>query len=355
MKFWLKFPRKIAHPNKVVCLNKQEFINRYNMLNGIVDKLYVGLYSCLEDGSTTEVELDVIAFDIDDIDKPEQFNNLMILHNKLLDLDWKHTVMYSTKGAWIFVDCIPRKYTKNLAKGKLAAMQEKIIEGTSLYFGEAHSSPLDKAIRGDIERVVRMPTSYDLSRKKNAIFLTEEDLLKGHEHISKLSENVTKERLYMVPKFGFKIEIDPDNISAVRVNLSNIIEMPEYEYKYELPKDINEFQEIFLNNLPECIREWITNKDVATWQARAYTTLYLREKGFTINQVKSILKPFYEKMPRTDNLKNNWEHYEKVMCAELIFNRRDLKYPNCKNLWENGLCKGKCKNCKGPNECIAYR
>jgi hypothetical protein len=355
MKFWLKYPRKIAHPNKVVCLNKEEFIERYNRLNGVVDKLYVGLYKCQEDGSMHNVELDIVAFDIDDIDKPEQFQTLLELHNKLNTLHWKHTVLYSTKGAWIFVDCVPRTYEKDLAKGKLAAMQEKIIEGTSLFFGEAHSSPLDRAIRGDVERVVRMPSSYDLGRKRNAIFLFEEDLQKGHEHIVKLSENVSELRLFMVPKFGTKVELDPENIEATKLFSSNIIEMPEHEYKYELPKDTPEVQKSILDHLPDCIKDWIINKDSATWQARAYTTLYLRERGFSIDQIKQILKPFYEKMPRTDSLKNNWEHYEKVACAELIFKRRDLKFPKCRTLWEQGLCKGKCKQCKGPNQSIAYR
>ena len=338
MKFWTTFPRKIGTPFKIVCKTPEEFAHNYNQLNGNVDKLYVGLYGCAEDGSNDEVTLDVVALDID---WAQKYESMKEVHAKLLALNWKHMVSFSTNGYWIYIDCEPKKYPKNIAKGKLATMQEEIISGTSSTFGKPKEAAIDISVRGDVERLTRMPGSFDATRDRFAIFLSEDDIQKGMEHIVNVSTTCNKERRYEIIEFGEIVGLDPDKFVGKTIT-QQYVEIPEYECReYNLPIDVSDTHKQMFNIIPKPMHCWVTDPDKATWVARAYITLFLREKGFTKATIESFLKPFYEKMPRDDKWKNNWNHYKNsARTSECMFNRRDLKFPNWETLYKEGLIDG---------------
>jgi len=336
MSWWNTYPRKIAYPYKIVAKDAVDMRNKFNNMNGMVNKLYVGLYKCDLDGGMEEVTLDIVSFDIDWDDK---YNTMVELHNHLMEKNWKHQVMFSTNGFWIYVFCKPKTYKKILAKKKLAAMQAHIIEKTSLKFGDAKSCPLDRAIFGDVERITRFPGSLDKKRNKFAIFLSQEDIDKGMDHIVNIDTFRDIDRRMKIYYHGDLIALDPDQVKML--DNYQVVQTKEFtisEYNFSIPEDISEIHKKILGMMPKAVKSWVCDKDQATWKARAYATLWMREKGFTQKQTESFLKPFYEKMPRTDEWKNNWNHYKNsAQVSDHIYRRHDLWFPNIKTLMNEGL------------------
>lgn len=332
--FWETFPRQIAYPNRIFCKDLVDFINRYNELNGVVDKVYVSLYKYDMNNQLNNVEIDVVGLDMD---SGVCYETMKEVHEKLIKENIVHQVLFSTRGFWVFVYTTPRIYTKDVARGKIAALQDGILEGTTAFFGKSSEAPVDVAIRGDAERLCRMPTSFDKGRKRYAILLSDDDIALGYDGITKLSRECTPGRRFQITTFCKDgILLDPDNYTAKPVNLGPS-EFEDIEYTYEIPQDISEQHKQMMDLIPEYMRPWITNSEAATWQARSYVTLYLRERGFSVPQIKAFLRPFYEKHLRNDFLQNNWNHYEHVKTAELLFKRRDLKMPSFDTLWKLGL------------------
>jgi hypothetical protein len=353
MIFWNTYPRVLGTPFRIICNNKEEFINNFNMINGICDKLYVGLYSCEKDGSMNNVTLNVFSYDIDWDDK---YNSMVELHNHFNKLGWYHSCVFSTSGFWIHVYPIPRTYDKETAKRKLAAMQEFGLEGTSLKFGAPKKEAIDNSVKGDVSRLCRMMFSYDKTRNRYAIFLNQDDIDKGYNHILDISTNCDKKRRFQIFTFGDKYALDPEEIKVIVKNNNELYDnIIEGKYELSVPEDIDKFNKNMLEQLPNCLKAWVVDPEYSTWRARIFITLYLREKGFTREQIKTFLKPFYEKVKRSDKWGNNWVHYERVAQADQhVFRRNDLKFPSCRTIYEEGLCKG-CSKLKEKNFSLPYR
>jgi len=354
MKWWTTFPRKIAYPWKMVCRSSEEFQNLFNKMNGNVNKLYIGMYSCDLNGKMDNVTLDVVGFDMD---WENCFDSMKELHEKMIKNDWKHQVLFSSGGFWVYIGCKPREYDKQTAKGKLMAMQDAAIKDTTLFFGKFNEAPLDKSIYGDVERITRMPGSRDKKRGRDVIFLKEADIQAGMDHIIALSESCPSGRKFEITTFGDKIGLDPEDYDYEKPIFTHTqYEIPDVELELDLPKDAVLNSKRMLEMLPHCVRQWVEDPEKATWKGRAYATLYLKERGFTKSQIEEFLKPFYEKMIRTDQWGNNWEHYKNAaQCSDNIFRRKDLKFPNCQTLSDEGLCDGKCSQYKGRYKSPAYR
>lgn len=354
MNWFSTYPRKIGYPTKIVCKNRKEFVDLYNRMNGYVNKLYVGMYACDELGNTDNVLLNVAALDIDWEGK---YDTMVEVHNSLMKRSVPHQVLFSTNGFWIYAMCLPCTFPKEIAKGKLAAIQEALLEGTSAYFGKSKEAPIDYAIRGDVERLTRMPSSFDKTRGRYAIFLHQADIDAGYDHIVSLSTLCADQRRFEIITFCEEGPlIDPNVYEAKRVHInSNVTELTEVEYTYKIPDTISDQHKKIFSIFPKFMHGWILNKDMATWQARSYVTLYMREKGFSLQQTKDFLKPYYSAMSRSDEYGDNWSHYEGVKTGDLIYKRLDLKFPNYETLATLGLCSWKEVEKYGSRKSPAYR
>lgn len=339
-RWWVgSFPRKIGYPNKIVIKDINELKEKFDAMNGVVNKLYVSLYSCDESGVYEQVTLDKAAFDIDWDGK---FDTMVELHNKLVKLDWKHQVMFSTNGFWIYVFCKPRTYKKYEAKRRLASMQMYLIDGTSLKFGKSKEAPLDNAILGDVERITRFPFSFDKTRERWVIFLSQEDIDAGMDHIIKLSETADEKRRWQIFEFQSKVELDPDSVPLIKryePSLTEELYGTEENYPTEviLPADVTEWHRNVIELIPVPMRPWLTDPERGVWKARAYMALFLREKGFPKEQMERFVSVFFSKMPRTDIYANNWEHFKGAKVGEAIYNNHSLRFPNTSRLIEEGL------------------
>ena len=354
MNWFTTYPRKIGYPTKIVCKTRQDFVTMYNRLNGSVPKVYVGMYSCDELGNTENVTINVAALDID---WEHKYDTMVEVHNALTKRNIMHQVMFSTAGFWIYALCKPTTYPKEIAKGKVAALQEAMLENTTAFFGKSKEAPIDYAIRGDVERLTRMPSSYDKTRARFAIFLSQDDIEVGYDGIVQISTNATTERRFKVITFCENgLMMDPNAYEAKKVSMSQqMTEFTEVEYNYKVPDSASDQHKKIFNLIPKFMHGWILNQELASWQARTFMTLFLREKGFSLEQTKDFLRPYYSIMPRTDEFGDNWSHYEKVKTGELIYKRIDLKFPNYETLATLGLCPWSEVEKHGARKSPAYR
>lgn len=346
----MKFPRKVGYPWKRNVFSMEEYNALINKMTGTVDKLYTSVYKYNKEGVMDKVLLDIIPFDID---WDNSFDSMMELHNKLMEDDIKHQIMFSTGGFWVFVftNAIEKK-EKQHAKLILKNAQLDIIKDTDLYFGNSKIAPLDISILGDVERLTRTPFSFDKRRDSYVIFLGPNDLI-NMNHIKQTSKYCDEIRRHQIYIFGNKF-YDIEKIECKYIEDRNV-EINEMS-TFTLDENIDEKTKLILKLLPDCVQAWITNQEMATWEARAYATLYLREKGFSKKQAEDLLKQFYIKHYRTDKWENNWKHYmEAAQCSEHMYKRQDLKFLNCGKIHNLGLCTGKCSHYKGSEKSPAYR
>ncbi|TRZ49319.1 MAG: hypothetical protein D4S01_08830 [Dehalococcoidia bacterium] len=333
--FWETYPRQLAYPSRIFCRNAGDFMRTYNKLNGSVNKLYVSLYKYGENKLMESVEIDVVGLDMD---SEVCYDTMKEVHTKLVNNNIRHQVLFSTRGFWIFAYAKPTSYPKHVARGKIAAMQDDLLEGTTAYFGKAADAPVDNSIRGDAERLCRMPSSYDKGRDRYAILLSEADIALGYDGIVNLSATCDEKRRFQIFTFCKNGTLmDPEKYESKSVN-GGTMDFDGEEFDYKVPENLEDFNKNLFNILPKMIQKWVGVYELCTWEARFYTVLYMRESGYSRSIINNFLKSFYINYPRTDQYKNHYEHLCGVKAIDLAFNRPDLKFPNYKKVMELGLC-----------------
>jgi len=321
------FPRQIAYPEKITCLSESEFYTMINKINGIKQKIYFSLYECDSNGSFINTKIDKISFDLDSkksIQVCQQISDFCVQEN------YRHCLIFSTGGLWIHIKTKNYENLKN-PKQALKKAQHSVAKRLGLKIGhDPYKDDIDYHIIGDIARVSRMPASLDLNRGIYCISIKREDLT-NVQHLKELAKKQSCEIFW----YGE----DTFDISKFDCELDSPVQMKDFEGKIEV-------DDLFLKKMPPCIQNCIMNvslKGHNRWWV--WTTIYLKELGFNVETIKSIVKPYLEKTPREDGMgKNEWQHYVKHdHLPESVF-RGNYFYPKCEVLYENGFCQGKCKH-----------
>ncbi len=235
----------------------------------------------------------------------------------------------STGGCWVHIQAKNFQSLK-YPKTALKSCQKFITTKLNLSIGNnPHNDDIDFHIIGDIARVSRMPGSYDTNRKIYAQSIKRNQLttIKDLQQLAKKQNN----KIYW---YGDdKIDISKFDSEPINCN----IDIPEYDYDYD-KLDI-------MKNIPPCIIDILTNKDnKGDWRGRWMTTLYFKEKGYPKSMINKIAEQFFKPVVRYDALKNNYNHWVKVNCMNLVYGNEELIFPNCAKIYEEGYCHGKCKH-----------
>lgn len=318
-----KFPREIGFPNRVVCETEQDFWDKFNKYNHIKKRLYFNLYD-------TNHSIDKASFDLDN---ENRLINVRKLHQWGLKNNYKHLLIFSTKGFWVHFFTINYTYLK-YKKDALYNLQLDILKQA-----EIEKSEIDNHILGDIERLSRLPLGYDCGRQRYCIPLTTQDLELGYDHICEKSKTPITKMVYYgrdlinIGKFDYASEIH-----------QSCGEIPDLDIDVKLEHKSDMF-------LP-CVRCWLldmphpTRKhDMGTWQGRFYFAVYCKEICMGKPICLKLAQEHYSKVSRTDHFKNNFNHFKRVKVVDYAYLPRTT-FPNCDTLWELGLCPGKCKNYK---------
>lgn len=318
------FPREIGIPFRIRVDSLQEFIKRVKELNG-TKRIFYRLYNL----NTNLV--DKLFFDCDSC---KAYENVKKLKEYCKQKNLKHMVVFSGGGFHFYIFAKPSdtKFQKEL----LNRAHKYIAKEVGLTIGTPTIEDIDAAIVGDIARIVTLPGTYNVKRRRWArsipdyIFDQGEDAVK--DYCKPYDSPAGKFRLFI---YGDKL-FDFEEVKYKHVE-ARVLEDAK-EYKIEI--DDEKLQKV----CPPCVISMLAEK--GCWRSRYYASFYLREIGLPKEKIDEIAKKYFSKFPRTDRFKNNYEHYTRVqgVLKQLFSSVKDeYCYPNCETMnGELHLCTGKC-------------
>lgn len=319
------FPRQVAFPDRRTCKTKREFYKLLNKVNGIKRKIYFSLYSCNTNGEFENPIIDKLGFDIDGEIK-NVINTTLTIHNYCRKNNYRHCILFSTGGCWIFMKT--KNYEKiKYPKDALRQAQEYICNHNKLSFGINKTDNLDSHIFGDIKRVGRMPGTYDTQRKKYCVSITPDDL---HNNLRGVGLEQSNKIIWYGEK-GFDIS------QFDRPITTEFPEIPEGEER--------EIDDEFLSKFPPCIIDILQdNQSRGNYRGRWIFTIFAKEACcFSKSFTDKIANKYFGAVQRTDAIRNNYIHYKMVKVLDLVYNNDNYFFPTCEKLYMDGFCDGKCK------------
>ncbi len=318
-----KFPREVAKPYRIQVNNLTDFLDFINKNNGRV-RIFTSLYDINPIESL--ISLNKLWFDFD---SNNSLNNVIKLHNWCMSKNLKHIAFFSGGGFHFYI--LTKNY-ENLSSPQqtLYNCHRVIADENNLTIGEPDKADIDFHTIGDIRRIVTIPNTYNLKRRKYCIPLIEEDLEKGIEHIKEKANKQHFEYTY----YGKELfDVKP---------YDRVIE----HYSFPSPI-ISNIQvridgEEFFNKLPPCIRVWLSG-DYVIWKRRGWIIWFLRDKGIWRKEIGKAMPCLYNetveilrKYLKSDEFKHCYEE-EKQIDTLYKTNQRN-SFPKCVNIKGLGQC-----------------
>lgn len=317
------FPRDIGTPQRMKIETVEQFIETVKKFNG-TKRIFYSLYN------RNNPVVDKVWFDFD---SPQSYNNAKKMKDYCIEKNLKHMIVFSGGGFHFYI----------FAKSDITKPQKELLDRTHRYLaqqlnmtiGQPETEDIDCHIIGDIARIVTLPGTYNIRRKRWARSIPDSIFSLGLEAIHN----------YCRPNGGpdgkFRLFIYGENLfdfSEIKYKRLDI-EMTNIKIEYEIKIDDERLQKI----CPPCIISMLVEK--GCFKSRYFSSFYLKELGFSSEQINKIAEKYFSKFPRTDHFKNNYEQYCKaqgVLKQLFTSSKNDFCFPNCETLQRNSLCPGKC-------------
>ena len=331
--------KDVAFPERVLVCSEKEFYDIVDVYNGIKDRIYFSIYDCDEYRNFDNASIHCVGFDLD---SDNALSNLDKLYNYCLSNNYKLLMLFSTRGFWAYIFC--RGY--NLLKNKKVTLTNAtlhIAKENNLSIGNnPHTDDIDFHIIGDISRIARLPNGYDVKRKRYCIPITIEDVTKGYTWICEKSKQQCFDFVYYNTDYFdiSRFDGEPEKVAELDFTGVNL--------------EVNCDDKVINGFLP-CIKNCVVNTSLKShnlfW---VWTTIYLREQGFSTENIKQIVKPYLEKHLRDDGFgRNDYEHYVfHDHLPESVFSKH-YYFPNCPKLQQSKFCCGTCS--KYSNKSLVYK
>ncbi|NCD06658.1 MAG: hypothetical protein EOL97_11090 [Spirochaetia bacterium] len=262
------YPRQIALPNRIEVKNWKELSNIITIWNNKV-RIWISLYK-YSFSNTSDFIIDKIWFDFDN----NEWENLTILHNWLLEKKYKHFIVFSGKG----FHCYILTNKKELKNNKIALMnaQNYIMQETKI--------EVDKQVIGDIARVVGLPGTFNCRRGRWIIFVSSKDLEQGEDYIKQKAES---EQFGDFEMFGEKLFDMTEWDTGIAEYRAEISIVDDFDSKIK--------EDELLKAVPPCIANILLHlKDLEnSYNERFIVIAYLlNELGYSEKMVEDTLKKF---------------------------------------------------------------
>jgi len=320
--------REIGFPQRKYCEDKQKFLKMVNLYNK-VRNIYFSLYK-FNNTNRVHYDFDKVFFDFDiDDDKDKKaveklVKDIINFTEYLSSSNVKHLICFSgKKGFHVYIFTTNYKNLKN---------PKEALYNAQKYFSDMLNLEVDKHVMGDIARISRVPNTWHLGGKRYCIPILKNDLYKGWEHIKEKAKEQNFKFKYYGKEF---LDLKDFDFQTNTYQVSK--EMPKIDYKIKVNDKI-------VDRFLPCVKMWLTEKEMGTWEARYNFVVFCREMGLPPEVCDEIAKKYFSKMPRTDKYKNNYRHFKAVKCLEYGYKKVDYLFPNCVTLFQKGLCKGKCEH-----------
>lgn len=305
-----RFPREFS-TKRIFIQSKEEFAHYINKFNGR-KACYSTIYPTVERRCYNGNNIDKVFFDLDN--QETCWDSTKKIHNKLLELGFKHCVLFSGGGfhIYVFVEECLLEHPKSAIRG----VQEYIARECDVNIGKPHESDIDEHIIGDIARISRIPNTYNIKRKRFCIYIIDEDFDKTFDEI----KVIAKKQRFKAQLFGNKLfeisqfdEESENDISDIK--------------QYDNDIDIENVDDV-LKLLPPFMRKMLLS-GMCGWYDRYIQILVSREIGLTESSANAIFKKYWD-----------YNKYKHAIIEEgqirYIYNRPNLLVPNWDTLQQKG-------------------
>jgi hypothetical protein len=322
-------PFEIALPYRIYCKNYKEAFKIINQNNGH-KRVFYSLYEFDTAHHRHNPQLTKIFFDFD---SQNCFDNIVKFAKWCNKNNYRHLIVFSGGGFHAYL------FTKNFdkitdAKTALYAIQHDVCKELGFSIGESKLADVDDKIIGDISRIATIPGSFNTKRKKFAIPVNSRDLIND-----KLTYESIRE-LAKVQTIGCSItETDCYDIAKYE----HVKQTVKYGFKEFKDKQNVEVTDKDLQDFPPCIQNILLDKNKkGDWKGRWICVTWLINANYSAKCIDALAKKYFGAVNRTDNFKNNYNHFKKVKTLELAIKREDI-FPSCHKLNELGYCPHLCK------------
>ncbi len=339
----MRFPREMwagslrsnaREASRIVVNSKEEyndFIKTYNGKMNVFTSVYDYEFFTPNRGLEYSVILDRIFLDFDahgdNESLPELYQDVLTMHNWLIDKDYKHTIAFSGRGFHIF------------AYGKVTS-----IRNIKAFFNICHdvvkgSKYLDKVVI-NTSRLRRIQNTYHLGASTWCIPITSEDLHRGLPSIIKLSKQGIRNIEPVV--YGNKLIDWPDvkSMEAVEIEIESV----------DSP-----------GNLPilPCLKNAVMAENpnhrarvlLVQWYNEILSEMAVLEHGLNCkprevngNVLTAIKNEIEKEIQTIASNEDTWIDYNANRTKGHVRFIVDGRYmsPSCDTLINEGLCVGKC-------------
>lgn len=329
-------PRQVAIPERIGCYSQIQFFRELNRFNGIKRKVYYSIYQTNNYNNFDDVIIDCIAFDLD---SEKSLENLRKFYEYCEKHNYQCLLMFSTGGFWAFIKTTKIKLQH--PKIALGEAQRKIAKDIRLTIGHSKEADIDQSIIGDIARITRAINTKDIARKRFCINLTNKEIYLTHEEICQIAQQ-PRFQYYIYGEKGYDMTPHDKNT-------------PTYEeQQLDIKLDMNIKVETDIENFLPCVKSWLVIPKKGVYIARYYFVTYTNNIGIPPTKCDELAQKYFGKAPRTDNLRNNYNHFKKDGTLKKGYHK-DKVFPKCSTLICKGLCPFKCKFYSSNNSPIYYQ
>lgn len=312
--------REVFIPKKRIQLKSTDFesIDEYRTLFSGKKNLYVSVYEYEDIVSPNHVIVDKIFLDFDYDKDGKFFRDVRTVVQFLADSQYIFCIRFSGRGFHIFIklnDDIKLKHPKQAIKKWVRNMHQNT------------DTDSDHAVIGDLRRVSRMIGSMNLKTHLYCIPISYSELMHySYEKICEIAKECNEnmedifyygERFLDISDFDVNNEYESQPLN-IDTNINKI-------KGWEVP--------------PPCINKMMSDPELGYWE-RGQLILYLRDWGFSFDEIMSILKASLSEQ--------KYYHctIEENQVAYLYYDREDLLFASCQTLNDNGFCSpNKCTGC----------
>lgn len=325
---FLDFPREMGFEQRGLIVNNLkellEAVNRNNRRTTVFTSLYAFLEIKNNRGVYDTAKIRQIYFDFDN---PSSLECIRKLHNYCKERNLKHTMFFSGGGFHFYIAVLYPNYLTN-KKTAIANAQIQISNDLNIKIGISEDFDLDAHIVGDIARLVRVPNTFNLRRKKYCIPISEEEIeLLTLDGFRALAENKRNKPPFIYGRNY--LDLKPFDGEAVN---------REYDFSEDYSEGEENATPVDIKTLPFCLQV-LAEKKSMKHRERFMFISYCKEIGLPSNNTKATLKTFLD--PRV------FHHsvYEEGQ-IRYIYSHRELVPPNCDTFKNLGYCRNE-KNCEG--------
>jgi hypothetical protein len=263
-----RFPRRFSRPEQTTVANIGEL---RRMITAYQGSMRVGCSIYDYTPEHMDVTLDRIVFDFDGDDR---FEHVKKMHKKFRHV--QHFIVFSGKGFHFYM------FTKNF---------NNITDPVATLRNAYKSIEKEVGVLNDpsltanaAAHMLAIPGSYNFRRQKWVVFVTEEDLNAGYDHILALAEQPPKGMVI----YGQDL-LDIGQYRTTRAPSAPVV-IPSLAY---LPK----IDDTWLGQQPKPIQVMLTDPAQCNHRTRFIVAAWLKLQGYPREFVDAVAYHFYDKIP----------------------------------------------------------